>query len=61
MKQWMGLNMIEYLVKIKETEVYHIAVTATSEGAAIDLAYEKLDVRDRSRYWVNSEGEVEIM
>lgn len=53
--------MIEYLVEIKLTEVYHVPISATSESEAIDIAYEYLDVAHKEPYWVDSESESNVL
>lgn len=53
--------MIEYLVRIKEIEIYDIPVTAKSEQDAIDKAHEILDNADKEEYHNDSTSKSEVM
>lgn len=50
-----------YQVEVKETEVYHIPVQATSHKEAISLTYKVLKEQRKETYWVSSQKEVNIL
>ena len=55
--------MNEYIVQIKEIEIYHVPVKAKNKAEAIDIAWELLTESDeeKAKYHNDSDGESQVI
>lgn len=53
--------MVEYTVEVKQTNVYHLPITASSEIEAIRMALAKMTPIKKAEYWVNKTTESEVL